>query len=128
MGTFLGAAGRREQPYFRASKGSCEIGWRRQDGAEIAIAALSGGEWVLFAAALTAAVIILRGAPLRVLLVEAGETDDQILGGLLAGIRAVADQLTCAIVATPRPAPAGSDDWTILTLDGAAALRPVAVA
>jgi hypothetical protein len=128
MAAFLGAAGRREQPYFRASKGSCEIGWRRQDGAEIAIAALSGGEWVLFAAALTAAVIVLRGAPLRVLLVEAGETDDQVLAGLLAGIRAVADQLTCAIVATPRPAPAGSDDWTILTLDGMAALRPVAVA
>ncbi len=119
MGEFLAAAGRHESPYFRAGAGKCEIGWRTVEGREVAVSALSGGEFCLFAAALTAAVIVLRASPLRVLLIEAGETDDTTMAGLLAGIEAVSADLSCAIVLTPRPAEAG-EDWTVHRLEAPA--------
>jgi len=116
MGTSLAAAGRKEAAYFRASKSAVEIGWRHGDGTEVSVASMSGGEYVLFAAALTAATIILRGAPLRVLLVEAGETDDTNLRALLRGIEAVADRLSTVIVSTQQPVEV-APGWNVVTLD-----------
>jgi hypothetical protein len=104
MTRFFQAAGRREQPFIRAGAGSCAIGWRHPDGEEIQVQALSGGEWCLFAAALTSAVILCRQSQLKVLLVEAGETDDLHLAQLLAGVRAVSQegQVLDALVMVPR--------------------------
>jgi hypothetical protein len=110
--TMLRAAGRTEVPFFSASRGVCRIGWRTASGKEIPAQALSGGEWILFAAALTAAVIILRNAPLRILLVEAGEADPHTLHALLEAIRSVSDRLTCAVVLTPRHVHAPG--WTVV--------------
>jgi len=110
--TMLRAAGRTELPFFHASRGVCRIGWRTTAGKEIPAQSLSGGEWILFAAALTAAVIILRNAPLRLLLVEAGEADAHTLQALLDAIRSVSDRLTCAMVLTPRSIHAPG--WTIV--------------
>jgi len=110
--TMLRAAGRTEVPFFIASRGICRIGWRTLSGKEIPVQSLSGGEWILFAAALTAAVLILRNAPLRILIVEAGEADAHTLQALLDAIRSVSDRLTCAMVLTPRNIHAPG--WTIV--------------
>lgn len=112
MVEFLRAAGRDETPFFEAGSGRLRVGWRTAAGGEVLVQALSGGEWCLFAAALTAAVIAARGAPLRILLVEAGEADEETLRALRAGIRAVAANLTAAIVLTPRDVAPG-DGWTV---------------
>ncbi len=100
MRVFLRGAGRSEDPYLRASKGICDFGLRR-DGHEISVEALSGGESVLFMAALAAAVIALRAPECRVLLIEAaelgaGETADAVL----RGCEAITDAIETVIVAT----------------------------
>lgn len=119
MRQFLQAAGRREEPFFHAAQNQCDVGWLRPGGGEsVLIQALSGGEWCLFATALTAAIIALRGAPVRVLLVEAGEMDQRTLAGLLAGIEATSDGLTSAIVLTPHRPEQVSPGWQIVHLDG----------
>jgi hypothetical protein len=112
MESFLRAAGRPETPYVYAGGGSCRIGWRTPAGKEVPVQAMSGGEWALFTAALAATVTVLRAAPLRILLVEAGEADEKTLRSLLAGIRSVAEDLTCALVLTPRDVQAKG--WTVL--------------
>jgi len=111
MTRFLDATHRKETPYFRSETGVCEIGWKTPEGLDVPIQALSGGEWVLFAAALTAAVINLRGAKLRILLVEAAETDEDNLAALMDGIAAVSEDMTAAIVMTPKASP--REGWAL---------------
>ena len=65
--------------------------------------------------------LLVRGAPLRILIVEAGEADDATLRALRAGIRAVPDELTAALLLTPRDVAAG-DGWTVYRAEA----RPVA--
>jgi hypothetical protein len=113
MNEFMKGAKRKEAPYFRAGKGVCEIGWKREDGTEVEISALSGGEYCLFATALTAAVIIMRGATLRFLLVEAAEADDTTFHQLLGGIETVAHDLSCAIVSTRTRGVVVDKSWTV---------------
>ncbi|HEV3026996.1 MAG TPA: hypothetical protein VG457_05445 [Planctomycetota bacterium] len=116
MSEFLKGAGRKETPFIRASQGSCAIGWKAEDGREVRIEALSGGEWCLFAAALTSAVILCRKSVVKILLVEAGETDARTLKQLLAGIAAVdgpAEALH-AIVMSPRAPEVLDQAWTVI--------------
>jgi len=117
METFLAAAGRPEKPYFRADRKACEIGWSTPDGHDVAIQVLSGGEWCIFAAALTAAVITLREAEVRILLVESGETDSKTLSALLRGIAAVADGIGRALVLTQADKVPKVKGWKVSTLE-----------
>ena len=115
----LAGAGRPERPYIRAEKGVCELGWRDTGGNEVAVQALSGAEYVLFSAALAAAVITLRGAAVRVLVVESAEAVDhphgpQSLSELLAGL-AAADSLTC-VVLTPNEPSVPAAGWDVIRL------------
>jgi hypothetical protein len=112
MTQLLRAGGRREIPYLVAGGGACRIGWRTPAGKEVGIQTLSGGEWTLFAAALTASMLLLREAPLRLLLVEAGEADATTLRSLLAVLRAAADGLTAAVVLTHLDVRASG--WTVV--------------
>ncbi len=112
MGDMLKAGGRSEKPYIRALKSKCEIGWRTTEGQEIPIQALSGGEWALFASALSAGVIILRGAEIKILIVEAGEADSDTLYAILRGIENVAENLTAALVLTHIPIVFEPEGWT----------------
>jgi len=116
--SILRAAGRPETPFFTAAEGIFRIGWRTPAGKEIPVQSLSGGEWILFAAGLAATVLILRNAPLRILLVEAGEADPHTLSALLDGLRSVADRLTCTLVLTPRQVAAPG--WTVVKKFGPA--------
>ena len=72
MDTFLAAAGRTETAYIRVDRGVCEFGWKRGSD-EIALEALSGGEGVIFSAALASAVIVSRDVPIKALLIEGAE-------------------------------------------------------
>ena len=98
---FLEAAGRTEVPFVRASAGACIVGWKAGEK-EVPVQSLSGGEWAVFTAALTAATMILRGPEIRILIVEAGETDAKVLSQIAAGCKAVADRLTGVVVMSPR--------------------------
>ncbi|GEM_PF-6979309 len=120
MHQFLDGAGRTETPYFRAGKDVCEVGWTN-DGIDIPIQALSGGEYVLFAAALTAAVMILRKAHLRILLIEAAECDPERLSELLDGIKSVSKDLTHAIVMSAHAPTRVDEDWLVIESPSAAA-------
>lgn len=94
---FLGAAGRTEQPYLRVETNVCELGWRTREHGDVPLQALSGGEYLLFAAALTSAVTILRRAELRLVLVEAAEADEGTLRQLHAGLSSIAGEITAAV-------------------------------
>lgn len=88
MRQFLADAGRWEVPFLEASGGDTRIGWVRPDGSPVPVAAMCGGEWPVFVAALSAAMHGIIGAELPLLLLEAGETDDAHLGHILGGIAA----------------------------------------
>lgn len=132
LSTVLAAAGRDEVPYIRAEKGVCELGWRgvvkdaegKQDVREVAIQALSGAEYALYASALSAAVSILRGAPVRLLLVESAEAVDHpqgpaSLSQLLAGLSAVSDWLTATVVLSPSEPSAPAEGWQVVRMTAA---------
>lgn len=120
MDQMLAAAGRKE----KAIVGSDMVGWMAPDVDEPAVMrqvdvkALSNGQYQYYLALLTAADMILRGAELKPLLVEAGEMDEALLQATCASIRAVEDRITmCLImrwaeVETP-------EGWQRVTLDGA---------
>lgn len=113
MTEFFQGAGRNERPFIRATQGSCAIGWKL-DGKEVQVQALSGGEWVLFAAALTAAVTLCRKSAVKVLLVEAGETDARTLKQLMDGISVLdASGSLTAIVMSPRAPEVLDQAWTM---------------
>lgn len=110
MARFFEAAGRSERPFIEAAAGSCAVGWITADGKRVKVETLSGGEHCLFATALTASVLCARKAQLKILLVEAAESDDDTLASLLLGIKALSKDLTCALVSTHRAVRA--ERWT----------------
>lgn len=115
MREFLAAAGRTEEPYLRSEKNTCEFGWRT-DGAEVAIEALSGGEFAIFSTALAYAVTAIRKPEIRFLAVEAAELgSSEPVYQLLRGLEGCAENLDQVFVATNASIepPAG---WTVHTL------------
>lgn len=122
MCEILAGAGRSERPYIRAEKAVCELGWRTPRGDEVPVQALSGAEHALFASALAAAVITLRGAAVRILCVESAEAVDhprgpQSLSELLAGLAAADERLVC-VVLTPTEPSAPAIGWKVVRLSG----------
>jgi len=112
MREFLVGAGRSEEPYIRAGKGQLDFGWRR-DGREISVEALSGGEAVIFCAAMAAAIVSLRSAPVKVLLLEAAELGSaEPAIQVLRGCEAIAIHLDLVTVAT-NASITGPERWTV---------------
>jgi hypothetical protein len=101
MKAFFRGAGIDALPFFSVGKNRVMFGMSAPDGTNILVETLSGGEWVLFVAALTAAVISIRRPKVGILIVEAGEVDTYNLDRLLRGIEGVMDGgLSAAIVCT----------------------------
>ncbi len=122
MRTFLRGAGRPEEPYLRAAKGVVDFGWRR-GGAELPVEALSGGETVMFTAALAAAVVSLRGPEVRCLIIEAAEAGPR-LDDLLAGCEAFSqsahplDTTVVACVTGDEPPSVPMPGWQTVAIRG----------
>jgi DNA repair exonuclease SbcCD ATPase subunit len=114
MARFLEAAGRKETPFIEAGPGG--IGWIVADNRRIQVAAMSGGEFALYTAALTAAVLLSRKAELKILLIEAGETDPVTLAQILRGTKAVSKGLNAVLVLTPHAPETGIDGWSVVSL------------
>lgn len=117
MADLLQASGRAERPYIRAGARSCEIGWQRPSGATVPVEALSGGEWALFCAAITTAMLAECGGEIKPLLVEADAMDDVTLSELvqLAGCAVDDGLITNVVVTTWRDVatlPISLDGWT----------------
>ncbi len=120
MAQFLAAASRTETPYLRASKSATDFGWTR-DGREITIEAMSGGEYTLFASALAAAVISLRGPGVKILMIEENEVGlGEPFQELLAGCAAISTAygIQC-IVASNLPHTNTPACWSVLELAAA---------
>ena len=106
MARFLRAAGRAEVPYLDARRDACEIGWVREDGNKVAVEVLSTGEWTLFCAAISAALLDLRGGSIKLLLIEGGECDARNMLGLSRAAMAWAEETGgTALILTAHPQP-----------------------
>lgn len=109
---FLTAAGRKERWFFDAAD-DCKIGWKHPDMPNaVSCKVMSGGQLSLFLCAFTAAVILIRNPPVKILLTEAGETDRETLQQLLAGISAMDGLQGLVAVQREEPVPAG---WSVIS-------------
>lgn len=116
MRRFLTAAGRREEPFFHAAGGVCDLGWITPVGDQVLVQALSGAEWVLYTTALVYAMLMLRDPAVKVLLVDAGHCDDANTAALLRAIEAVSEDLTLALVEHYREPARISEAWQVIRL------------
>lgn len=114
IGAILTAAGRQERVYLRLEndrgKPIFDLGWTLGDSRR-SLSSLSGGEAVLFTAALALA-LARRSDGRRVLLIEADPLDESNLAELLTALGGIPDdQLGACLVATTTDVPA-ADGWT----------------
>lgn len=129
MGRYLKAAGCSELPYIQATKDEVDFGWmvtRHVPGAPpeqfpVSLEVMCGSELTLYLTGLVAGIMALRNVEERVLLVEAESCDEPLLQQLLAGIQGIADEITAAIVNTPRAPATLPADWALITTNRASA-------
>lgn len=113
---FLVAAGLPVEPYLKADKRTVDFGWVR-DGKPVHVSAMGGGDAVLFQTALAAAIIALRKAPVRVVLVEAAEAGRAWLtSALQRGLAAVQDGFDNAIVSTCSETAKPEEGWVAIDM------------
>ena len=116
MRRFLAAAGRKEDTFFHAAGGVCDLGWITSAGDEVLVQALSGAEWVIYTSALVYAMLMLRDPLVKVLLVDAGHCDEANTAALMNAIEAVSDDLTLALVEHYREPMGVSEAWQVVRL------------
>lgn len=92
-----------------------ELGLERGDR-RIAYPAMSGGERVLFGAALAYALVQLADPPLKLLMVEAAEADVETIEVLMDCIGGVRDNLSNAMLATCHAHCEAVPDWHVIDL------------
>lgn len=76
-----------------------KMGWKNGAGASINYESMSGGETAIFFVSLAYALTVLADPPLKVLLVEAGEIDDDNLKALMSGLVGVSERIGTSLVA-----------------------------
>jgi len=115
VAALLAAAGRSERVYLELEnergKPVFDLGWVAGDSRR-SLSALSGGEAVLFCAAL-AVTIAKRSTGRKVLLVEADPLDEQNLMRLLAALAAMKLELDACLAATSTPVD-HAPGWTVV--------------
>lgn len=102
-------------------KPTFELGWTRQAKQEAIVQktplpALSAGESATFGAALAYALVTLSDAPLKLLLLEAGEVDEVHLERILQAIDANREDLSNVMVATHVRPKFNSGSWQTVSL------------
>jgi len=109
VAALLAAAGRSERVYLELEndrgKPVFDLGWVSGDSRR-SLSALSGGEAVLFCAAL-AVTIAKRSTGRRVLLIEADPLDEENLAMLLSALSAMDVDLDAVLIATSTEVPSG---------------------
>jgi chromosome segregation ATPase len=104
MKKFLSVAAPEHEPYCdletTTGKPAFTLGWCPPDAPQRTYDAMSGGEKVLFGAALAYALIMLADPPLRLLMLEVGEVDVEHLNALMDAIEHVSDDLGNAFIST----------------------------
>ncbi len=96
-----------------------ELGWIA-DIREVALPALSGGETATFCAALAYALTMLADPPLKLVMIEGGELDEDGLTALLRAVDAVQSDISNALVTTHLPMVDLPPGWGLMSLQ-----RPV---
>lgn len=115
MTAFLRAAGRQEDPFLRTARGGCEFGWRSTGGYEVMVEALSGGQGVLFRAALAYAIVTTRAPELRVICLELAEAcDGQTEQAILRACETLVDAQWIVATCVPIAVPPG---WTTIRVE-----------
>jgi hypothetical protein len=111
VAALLAAAGRSERVYLELEnergKPVFDLGWVSGDSRR-SLSALSGGEAVLFCAAL-AVTIAKRSTGRKVLLIEADPLDEDNLGFLLWALSAMDVELDACLIATSTKFPSGPE-------------------
>ncbi len=116
INVFFREDGRRAYCRMENSRGAPVLEFGLQDGTrEVGLEYMSGGESVLFGAALSYAMVRMADVPLKVLLIEAAEVDHDVFSQLLNALQSVADGLSNVFVATCGYA-IGSDGWNTISL------------
>lgn len=113
---FFSEDGRTAYCRLENARGAPVLEFGLSDGErEVSLEHMSGGESVLFGAALSFAMVRMADVPLKVLLIEAAEVDDDVFSQLLNALEAVAGGLSNVFVATCGHAYA-SDAWNTISL------------
>ena len=116
INTIFERAGREERAYLllenERGRPAFELGWAR-NGARCAFGALSGGEAVLFCAALSLA-IARRAEGRRLLLIEADPLDENNLPALLRAIGKSSEDVDALVVATASHVDDEFDSWNVV--------------
>ena len=114
MTTFLRAAGREETPYLRCAKGAAEFGWTTPAGRDVAVEVLSGGQSVVYRAALAYAILMSRDPAVKILNIELAEAaDGSVADALLKGCGAICDDVQ-VVVSSCVPVDVPSESWTVI--------------
>lgn len=113
---FFRGDGRTAYCRMENSRGSPVLEFGLGDGArEVSLEHMSGGESVLFSAALSYALIRMADVPLKVLMIEAAEVDHNVFSRLLNALESVSHGVSNVFVATCGYA-IGSDAWNTINL------------
>lgn len=127
INVFFREDGRRAYCRIKNSRGAPVLEFGLQDGTrEVGLEYMSGGESVLFGAALSYAMVRMADVPLKVLLIEAAEVDHDVFSQLLNALQSVADGLSNVFVATCAYA-IGSDAWNTIDLWGETPIQEIEV-
>lgn len=91
------------------------LGWKAADSVKIKLQTMSGGERVIFCAALGYALVTLADPPLKLLLIEAAEVDADNFRSLIDGCESIAGEMSNVMVATCAiGAPDELPGWTVI--------------
>lgn len=108
-----------------------ELGWIKsrpgKPDMQVPLNTLSGGESVIYSAALVYAMTMMADPPLKLMLLEVAEVDEWNWNNLAAALEAVADELGNILVATSRVFPV-RDGWNVIGRSVFAAERELVTA
>lgn len=116
---FLGHAKPEVTPCLDVDDKSFDFGWTRPDGRCVVLDALSAGETAIYYAAIAYALVVLADTPLKLLLIELSEIDEDNMPNVVKGLNATdpSVQVIAATHAAPDQSELTRADWNIVNLE-----------